>query len=332
MTEISIVTPMYNEYETLDLYFERLIPILEEVTPSYEVICVDDGSSDGTLERLRVHHRRNPNIKIVSLSRNFGKEAALTSGLDYASGRAVIPVDADLQDPPEILPEMIQKWREGAQVVLARRGSRSEDTAMKRFSAHWFYRLFSRVAETAIPENVGDFRLMDRAVVNALGQLPERSRFMKGLFAWVGFRTVEVVYAREARAAGETKFNYWKLWNFAIDGLLSFSTLPLKIWTYLGFALSAYAGVYLIYLLTKTMIYGADVPGYASTLSVVLFFNGIILLGMGVMGEYIARLFIEVKRRPLYLVNEVDGFPTSDIAPMRQQRHESLEPNKIARS
>ncbi len=330
MTEISIVTPMYNEYETLDLYFERLIPILEGVTPSYEVICVDDGSTDGTIERLKTHHRRNPNIKIISLSRNFGKEAALTSGLDYASGRAVIPVDADLQDPPEILPQMIEKWREGAQVVLARRGDRSEDTAMKRFSAHWFYRLFARIAETTIPENVGDFRLLDRTVVNALGQLPERSRFMKGLFAWVGFRTVEVEYAREARAAGQTKFNYWKLWNFALDGLLSFSTLPLKIWSYFGFALSAFAAIYLIYLLVKTAVYGVDVPGYASIMSVVLFFNGIILVGMGVLGEYVARLFIEVKRRPLYLVNEVTGFPTSDIEPLRPSRLDSFDSNKIA--
>lgn len=323
---------MYNEYETLDLFFERLLPILEQVTPSYEVICVDDGSTDGTFERLKVHRGRNPNIKIVSLSRNFGKEAALTSGLDYASGRAVIPVDADLQDPPEILPEMIKKWREGAQVVLARRGDRSEDTAMKRFSAHWFYRLFARIADTAIPENVGDFRLMDRAVINALGQLPERSRFMKGLFAWVGFRTVEITYAREARAAGVTKWNYWKLWNFALDGLLSFSTLPLKIWSYFGFALSAFAGIYLIYLLIKTALYGVDVPGYASIMSVVLFFNGIILVGMGVLGEYVARLFIEVKRRPLYLVNEVEGFPTSDITPLRPQPFDTLEPSKTAQS
>ena len=304
MTEISIVTPMYNEYEMLDLYFERLIPVLEDATPSYEVICVDDGSSDGTLDRLKTHRRRNPNIKIVSLSRNFGKEAALTSGLDFASGRAVVPVDGDRRDDP----------------------------VMRRFSAHWFYRLFARLAKPAIPQNVGDFRLMDRAVVNALGQLPERSRFMKGLFAWVGFKTVEVVYKREERIAGETKFNYWKLWNFAIDGLLSFSTLPLKIWTYLGVGLSMFAGLYLVYLLVKTVIYGVDVPGYASTLSVVLFFNGIILLGMGVMGEYIARLFIEAKRRPLYLVSELDGFTATNVSPIRPAEKDSFDTNKVARS
>jgi glycosyltransferase involved in cell wall biosynthesis len=309
--EISIVVPWYNEAENCSLFFETVVPVLEDVTESYEIICVNDGSKDDTFNLLRAQRSKNPKIKVVNLSRNFGKEAALTAGVDIASGRAVIPMDADLQDPPELLEGMVKAWRDGAQVVLARRVDRQSDSVLKRATSSWFYDLFSKVAKPAIPKNVGDYRLMDRIVVDALKQLPERSRFMKGLFAWVGFRQITLDYTRPQRAAGTTKFNYLKLWNFALDGIFSFSSLPLKIWSYFGFFVSMVAIVYMGFLIGRTILTGIDTPGYASTLSVILLFNGIILISMGAIGEYISRIFIEVKQRPIYLINELEGFEAS---------------------
>lgn len=310
MPTLSIVVPMYDEEEALDGFFGRLQRALQTVTPSYEIVCVNDGSRDLTLARLRQAAEQDDRIKVVNLSRNFGKEIALSAGLDHASGDAVIPIDADLQDPPEVIPLMVAKWRAGAKLVLAKRRDRSSDGWLKRVTANGAYWLFSKLTHPRIPQNVGDFRLMDRVVVNAIKRLPERSRFMKGLFAWIGYEAEIVEYDREARSAGETKWNYWKLWNFALDGITSFSSLPLRVWSYIGFGVSLLAMAYLGVIISKSLIFGLDVPGYASLMSVILFFNGISLIGIGVIGEYLARIFTEVKARPLYIVSETIGIET----------------------
>ena len=308
MPTLSIVVPMYNEEDAMDGFFTRVQRVLQTVTPSYEIICVNDGSRDLTLARLRAKAESDPRENVVNVSRNFGKEIALTAGLDHASGDAVIPIDADLQDPPEVIPLMMAKWRAGAKLVLAKRRDRSSDSWLKRLTANGAYWLFSKLTHPQIPQNVGDFRLMDREVVDAVKRLPERSRVMKGLFAWIGYEAEVVEYDREARSAGETKWNYWKLWNFALDGITSFSSLPLRVWSYLGFGVSLLAMAYLGWTITKTLVFGLDVPGYASLMSVILFFNGISLIGIGVIGEYLSRIFTEVKARPLYLVSEKIGF------------------------
>ena len=306
--EVSIIVPMYNEEEGAAAFFDAVVPILEDVAPNYEIICVNDGSRDATMETLRACRADNPRIRILGLSRNFGKEAAMSAGLDMATGRAVIPMDADLQDPPELIRDMVNEWHKGAQVVLARRVDRGTDGPLKRLTAGLFYRLSRKITHPPLPENVGDFRLMDRVVVNELKKLPERTRFMKGLFAWVGFRQVTIDYARPERQAGTTKFNFRKLWNFALDGISSFSALPLKVWSYVGIAVSLSAVAYMAFIMVRTMMFGVDVPGYASLMSVMLFFNGMVLLSLGVMGEYVGRIFMEVKQRPLYVLNEVEGF------------------------
>lgn len=311
MTTLSIIVPMYNEASALDAFFKQTQRVLQTVTQSYEIICVNDGSRDETLSLLRRLSAQDERIKIVNLSRNFGKEIALSAGIDHATGAAVIPMDADLQDPPEVIPLMIAQWRAGAKLVLAKRRDRSSDTWLKRLTANGAYWLFSKLTHPKIPQNVGDFRLMDRDVVDAVKRLPERSRFMKGLFTWVGYDPVYVEYDRDQRSAGDTKWNYWKLWNFAIDGITSFSSLPLRIWSYLGFGVSLFALAYLVFTVTKTLVFGLDSPGYASLMSVILFFNGISLIGIGVIGEYLGRIFTEVKARPLYIVSETVGIEQS---------------------
>lgn len=314
MTTLSIIVPMYNEESVIDDFFKRVQRTLQTVTQSYEIICVNDGSRDKTLGLLRIKAEQDSRIKIVNLSRNFGKEIALSAGIDHAIGAAVVPIDADLQDPPEVIPLMLAKWRAGAKLVLAKRRDRSSDTWLKRMTANAAYWLFSKLTHPKIPQNVGDFRLMDRDVVNAIKRLPERSRFMKGLFTWVGYEPEIVEYDREQRSAGETKWNYWKLWNFAIDGITSFSSLPLRVWSYLGFGVSLFALAYLAFTVTKALVFGLDTPGYASLMSVILFFNGISLIGIGVIGEYLGRIFTEVKARPLYIVAETVGIETRQDA------------------
>ncbi|HYC02301.1 MAG TPA: glycosyltransferase family 2 protein [Azospirillaceae bacterium] len=306
--EVSVVVPMYNEEEGIDLFYREVTEALEACTRSFEIVCVNDGSRDGTLAKLAALAARDSRIRVVDLSRNFGKEVALTAGIDHAAGSAVIPIDADLQDPPSLIPAMVEKWRDGYEVVLAARADRGSDTALKRWTAQSFYWVMSRVGEVPVPRNVGDFRLMDRKVVEALSRLPERTRFMKGLFAWLGFRQTVVTYSRAPRAAGQTKWKYWKLWNFALDGIVSFSTLPLKIWTYGGIAVALAALVYMMLLVVDTLIHGIDVPGYASIMAGLLFFSGVNMIGLGILGEYLGRVFIEVKQRPLYLVRETWGF------------------------
>ncbi len=309
---ISVVVPMYNEVSVLDTFFARVEPVLEAVADSYEILCVNDGSRDGTLPALLNHRARNPRIKVIDLARNFGKEQALTAGLDAAIGDAVIPMDADLQDPPELIADFIGKWREGFDVVYGVRRSRDSDSPVKRATARLFYRLFNRLTALPIPENTGDFRLMDRRVVEALRNLPERNRFMKGLFSWVGFRQTGVDYDREARAAGSSTWNYWRLWNFALDGITGFSTVPLRLWSYAGAVVALAAFVYAAFLIIRTLVLGVDVPGYASLMVVILFLGGVQLISLGVIGEYLGRLYHEAKQRPTYLVGRTYGLGEDD--------------------
>ena len=273
----------------------------------FEIICVNDGSRDRTLEKLIAAACCDSKIKILDLSRNFGKEAALTAGIEEARGDAVIPIDADLQDPPELIPVLIEHWQNGYDVVLAKRRDRSTDSFLKRKTAELFYQLHNRVATPQIPENVGDFRLIDRCVVEALKRLHEKRRFMKGLFAWVGFKTVTVEYVRQPRATGKTKFSGWKLWNLALEGITSFSTTPLRVWTYIGFMISSLSFAYGLFIVSHTLIYGVDVPGYSSLLTAILFLGGVQLIGIGILGEYIGRIYIELKNRPIYIVRKRYG-------------------------
>lgn len=307
MTELSIVVPMYNEAEVINTLFARLKPCAEQITANYEIVCVDDGSRDNTVALLKEICRREPHIKLVRLARNFGKEAALTAGIDYAQGRAVVPIDADLQDPPELIAELVAKWKEGYKVVLATRRSRPNDSWLKRKSAEWFYKVINSMSIVKIPPNTGDFRLMDRQVVDAVKRLPERTRFMKGIFAFSGFSTTTVYFDREQRAAGNTSWNYWNLWNFALEGIFSFTTVPLHIWTYIGALISITSLAYMAFIIVRTLIFGNPVAGYASLMSAVLFMGGVQLLSIGIVGEYIGRIYSETKQRPIYFVEETVG-------------------------
>lgn len=303
---ISLVVPFYNEGEGVDLFAQTILPVLSTVADTdWEIVCVDDGSRDDTLKRLIALSARHSQFRVVELSRNFGKEAAMTAGLDTATGAAVIILDADLQDPPELIPDMVNAWRQGAEVVLGRRIDRSTDSAAKRLTASWFYSLHNKLSKIKIPPNVGDFRLMDRCVVEALQQLPERQRFMKGLFAWVGFRTVTLDYVRPARHSGESKFSGLALWNFALEGLTSFSTLPIRIWTYLGSVGALLALLYGLFIVGRTLFLGNPVPGYASIFFAVTFFGSIQIISIGMLGEYIGRIYMEAKKRPIYLVRKI---------------------------
>jgi len=300
---LSIVVPFFNEGAGVEAFHRAISPVLAGIMNyQVEIICVDDGSTDDTLERLLALARLDRQYQVIELSRNFGKEAALTAGLYAATGDAVVTLDADLQDPPPLIHQLLHAWRNGADVVLARRSDRRCDGLIKRKTAEWYYRMHNLVADIAIPQNVGDFRLMDRRVVEALKRLPERQRFMKGLFCWVGFRTVMLDYDRAPRAVGASKFPGWKLWNFAIEGITSFSTAPLRIWTYVGFASAGMTSLYALGTLARTLVWGIQVPGYASLLIAILFFGSLHLISLGLLGEYIGRIYIESKQRPIYIV------------------------------
>jgi glycosyltransferase involved in cell wall biosynthesis len=313
--ELSLVVPFYNEEEAIQLFFERIVPVMNALGRPYEIVCVNDGSRDRTFAMLAAASLRYPGIvRVIDLSRNFGKEAALTAAIDHAVGRAVIPIDADLQDPPEVIAELVARWDEGNDVVLAIRADRSSDTWLKRKTAEWFYRCIGRISDVEIPANAGDFRLMDRRVVDAMQLLPERARFMKGMFAWVGFKTATVTYTRAPRSAGTTKLRFWRLWNFALEGIVSFSSLPLRIWSYLGFAIALAAAIYTLVVVVKTLVFGVDVPGYASIIVLLLVSSGLNMIGLGILGEYVARIFVEVKNRPVYLVRERVGFEQQEQA------------------
>lgn len=301
---ISIVCPCYNEQDVLESFSNTITDILSSTGFTYELLFINDGSKDNTLQILQELAEKDPHIRIINLSRNFGKEAALTAGLDEALGEVIIPIDADLQDPPELIHDFLQEWQKGYDVVLAKRIDRKCDTFTKKISASLFYKFHNSIANVEIPNNVGDFRLITRKVVDAIKLLPENQRFMKGIFSWVGFKTVTVEYARQPRIAGKTHFNNWRLWNFALEGITSFSTSPLRIWLYLGAVVSSLSFLYGSFIIFKTLILGIDLPGYASLLTVVLFLGGIQLIGLGVMGEYLGRLYMESKRRPIYIIDK----------------------------
>ena len=299
---LSIVVPVYNEEEVLPDFHARLSSVVAGLDVETNIIYVNDGSKDRSLEimlRLRASDSR---VCVVDLSRNFGKEIALTAGLDLATGDAVVVIDADLQDPPELIPKLVSSWREGNDVVYAQRTSRQGESVLKKATSFAFYRVIQRMTRVRIPEDTGDFRLMSRQVVAALRQLRERNRFMKGLFAWVGYRQVAVPYERHPRHAGTTKWNYWRLWNFAIEGFTSFTTAPLRIATYIGIAIAAWALIYAGVVIYKTLAFGEPVRGYPSLMVVILFLGGAQLTTIGVLGEYVGRMFDETKGRPLYLI------------------------------
>ncbi|MDB5398550.1 MAG: Polyprenyl-phosphate beta-D-glucosyltransferase [Rhodopila sp.] len=298
---ISVVVPAYNEASALDLFHGRLLHALAGLE-SWEVVYVNDGSTDGTLSAMEALHRTDNRVALVSLSRNFGKEIALTAGLDHAAGDAVVVIDADLQDPPELIPELVAEWRAGFDMVYAKRRSRAGESWLKRGTAVVFYRLMQRMGDLKLPENTGDFRLMSRRVVDAVRQLREQHRFMKGLFAWVGYPTTFVLYDREPRCSGVTKWSYWKLWNLALEGITSFTVMPLKFATYVGLVVALLSGIYAAEVMVKTLIIGNPVAGYPSLMTVVLFLGGMQLMFLGVIGEYLGRVFNETKQRPLYLV------------------------------
>lgn len=301
---LSLIVPVYNEEQALPNFMARVVPALDALGITYEILFVDDGSTDGTRSWLRTCRETNPNIRIVGLTRNFGKEASLSAGLDHARGDVIVPIDADLQDPPELIREFLARWGDGFDMVYGVRTDRSSDAPMKRISADLFYATFNLLAENPIPPNAGDFRLMDRRVVDAVRRLPERNRFMKGLFAWIGFKSVGVPYARESRQGGRSKFGAFRLWRFALDGVTGFSTLPLRIWTFIGLAVALFAFVFGSSIIIRTLVYGVEVPGYASMMVVILFLGSVQLITLGVIGEYVSRLFVEGKQRPHYVVDE----------------------------
>lgn len=303
--EISLIVPCHNEVENLSALYDRIKAVMEKTGKSWEMVCVNDGSMDSTLEYLMALQQQDHRIIVIDLSRNFGKEAALTAALDHARGNCAIPLDADLQDPPELIPELLIKWQEGYDIVNAVRLSRDGESWLKRASAHAFYRIINRMSVVDIPTDTGDFRLLSRPVLDALKMLPERRRFMKGLFAWVGFSTTEVYYHREPRYAGKSTWNYWRLWNFAVEGVTSFSQVPLQLASHLGLAVSVFAFLYAIYLLIGTMVYGNPVKGYPSMMVTLLFLGGVQLIALGVIGEYLGRIYEETKGRPVYLVRSI---------------------------
>jgi glycosyltransferase involved in cell wall biosynthesis len=303
---LSLVVPVFNEAEAVAIFLERIRNVFDgNASLRLEVVFINDGSTDGTLERLLALQTQDARVRIIDLSRHFGKEAALAAGLQTSTGQVVVPIDVDLQDPPELVLEMLEKWREGFDAVLGRRIHRGTDTLAKRLSATWFYRIHNWLSDLQLPENVGDFRLLDRVVVNALNSLPESHRFMKGLFAWAGFNTAYVDYARPERVAGSSKFNGWRLWNFALEGITSFSTVPLRIWTYVGFAVALLSFFYGLRIAVNVFLHGIDVAGYASIFVAVTFLGGLQLMGIGVIGEYLGRTYHESKRRPVYLVRRL---------------------------
>ncbi len=306
---LSVIVPVKNEEEAILPFIERVSAILEEVAgiKGWEILFVDDGSTDATLAAIVAAHGREARVRALSLSRNFGKEAALSAGLDHARGSAVIPMDVDMQDPPEVLPEMVEKWREGHEMVFGVRRCRNSDGWAKRVTAGLYYRAHNMVSSDKIPENAGDFRLLDRKVVEVIRKLPERNRFMKGLFAWAGFKQASVEYDRVGRETGTTKFNYWKLWTLALDGITSASTVPLRIWSYVGALIALFALGYAGFIAAQTLIFGNPVPGYASIMVSVLFLGGVQLISLGVLGEYVGRILTETKQRPLYVVRDTVG-------------------------
>ena len=315
----SVVVPLYNEQDVITLFHDRLRPVMDGLGESWEVVYVNDGSSDGSRACLTRLHGQDPHVATVSLSRNFGKEVALTAGLDHARGKAIIVIDVDLQDPPELIPDLVAAWREGFDVAYAQRRTREGEGWAKRATASAFYRLMARIGgSVSLPRDTGDFRLMSRRALDALLTLRERHRFMKGLFAWVGFPSKAILFDRAPRAAGSTKWNWWKLWKLSLEGITSFTTAPLLLATYLGFAAAGGAVAYGIVIMVRTLAYGSPVPGYPSLLVVVLFLGGVQLVTLGIIGEYLGRIFNETKQRPLYIVEQ--HVPSAVAGPLQARR------------
>lgn len=308
MELLSLVVPVFNEEDVIYVFMERIVSILSTINIEYEIIFVNDGSTDATQSLLESLAAKDNTVKILEFSRNFGKEYALCAGFEYAAGDAVIPMDVDLQDPPELLADFIAQWRDGADVVVGVRSSRKTDSFWKRSSAHLFYSCFKLLCGKRMVPNAGDYRLLSRPAIDALNALPERVRFTKGLYAWVGFTQRTVAYERLPRQAGMTKWNVWKLWNFALDGITSFTTLPLRLWSYIGLLTALLGFAYAAFLFIRTLLFGIDLPGYASIMVVLLTLGGLILTSLGIIGEYLGRIFEEVKMRPHYIVKHAIGF------------------------
>jgi glycosyltransferase involved in cell wall biosynthesis len=305
MKKISILIPAYNEQEVLEHLYQRIGKLANDnKSYDFEFLFVNDGSRDKTLDIIKKYAESDNRVAYINLSRNFGKEIAMIAGLDHVTGDATVIIDADLQDPPELIPKMIKFWEEGYDDVYAKRESREGETWFKKASSHWFYKILQKTTHVPIQVDTGDFRLLDRHCVEALKQIRESERYTKGMFSWIGYNKKEIIYNRDPRAAGETKWNYMKLFNFAIDGITSFTTAPLRISSFLGFIVSLIAFVYIVYLIIKTTLFGDPVAGYPSMMAVILFLGGIQLLSLGIIGEYIGRIFNETKQRPLYFVEE----------------------------
>lgn len=301
----SVVVPCFNEAAGIEDFHGRLSQVMNGLGGAWEVVYVNDGSEDTTLERLASLRERDRNVGLVNLSRNFGKEIALTAGLDHARGQAIVVIDADLQDPPEVIPELVAMWKKGFDSVYAQRRERDGDSWLKKVTASGFYWVMANIGgDVRLPRDVGDFRLLSRRAADSLLQLRERHRFMKGLFAWIGYRSVAVVYDRAPRHAGGTTWNYRQLWNLAVEGITSFTVVPLKVATYLGMSVALFALIFGGQLIVRTIVYGNSVAGYPSLMAVVLFLGGVQLMTVGVIGEYLGRVFNETKSRPLYFVDE----------------------------
>ena len=319
-TILSIIVPVKDEQRAIAPFVERVSAVIEALPDpaagAYEILFVDDGSRDATLAEIISANRVNPCVRALSLSRNFGKEAALSAGLDHARGMAVVPMDVDLQDPPEVLGEMVAQWRAGAEMVNGVRRQRDSDSAGKRFSAAFYYKIHNALSADKIPPHAGDFRLLDRCVVETIRLLPERNRFMKGIFAWSGFKQATVEYDRVSRKVGQSKFSGWKLWTLALDGITASSTVPLRIWTYIGGSVALAAFGYAGIIMLRTLLWGIDVPGYASLLVAILFLGGLQLLSLGILGEYVGRILTETKGRPVYVVREKVAIVEGDPAPV----------------
>lgn len=305
--KLSLVVPVFNEEAMLVLFYRTVRESKSLLPYDVEIIFVNDGSTDTTNNIAQQLVADDEKVVLVEFSRNFGKEPALFAGLSYATGDAIIPIDVDLQDPIEVIPELVERWQKGAEVVLAKRMDRRQDGFLKRFSAEWFYRFHNSISTPKIEANVGDFRLMSRPVVDSILQMPERNLFMKGVLSWVGYKTEVVEYQRASRAAGTSKFNGWKLWNLALEGITSFSTFPLRVWTYLGISVALLAFFYAGWMIIDKLLWGNPVPGYPSLMTAILFLGGVQLIGIGVLGEYIGRIYIESKKRPRYVVKKVLG-------------------------
>lgn len=304
MKSLQVIVPVFNEQEVVDLFYEEMKQILQTCHVNWSILFVDDGSTDGTIQHIEFLRHKDQRIGYIKLSRNFGKEYALTAGLDHADADAVVVIDVDLQDPPELIPQMLNYWNEGFDVVYATRKMREGETLAKKTTASWFYRLINSLSKIDIPKDTGDYRLMDIRAVKAINKLRESNRFMKGLFAWIGYKQKAIYFDRKERIAGNTKWNMRKLFSFAIDGITSFSYVPLKFATWIGVSVAFFAFVYGLIVITKTLIFGNDLPGYPSLMVVILFLGGIQLMALGIIGEYLGRLFEENKQRPLYLIDK----------------------------